>query len=86
MGPGNRVGLHQFLNAVLPEDPGGHRMRGGGVQTVSCPICSGGYFREMTAGIDRTLLSASAGLVNHRQIKKGRPPWEGPPKAKERSP
>jgi hypothetical protein len=28
--PGNRVGLHQFLNAVFPQDPGMHRMRDSG--------------------------------------------------------
>ena len=27
MGPGDRVGLHQLLNAVLPQDPGLDRMR-----------------------------------------------------------
>jgi hypothetical protein len=27
MGPGDRMGLHQFLNAVLPQDPGLDRMR-----------------------------------------------------------
>jgi len=29
MGPGDRMGLHQFLNAVLPQDPCVHRLRDG---------------------------------------------------------
>ena len=29
LSPGDSVSLHQFLNAVLPEDPGVDRMRGG---------------------------------------------------------
>ena len=30
MGPGDRVGLHQLLDPVLPEDPGVNRLCGGG--------------------------------------------------------
>ena len=29
LGPGNSLSWHQFLDAVLPEDPGAHRLRDG---------------------------------------------------------
>jgi len=29
LGPRSRLGLHQFLDAVLPEDPGAHPLRDG---------------------------------------------------------
>ena len=29
LGPGNSLGLHQFLDAVLPKDPGAHPRRDG---------------------------------------------------------
>ena len=40
-GPGNRVGLHQFLDAVFPDDPGCTGCGTAAVETVSCPSCSG---------------------------------------------
>jgi hypothetical protein len=41
LGPGNRVGLHEFLDAVLPEDPGSHARRDGRGADRELTRCSG---------------------------------------------
>ena len=41
LGPGNRVGLHEFLDTVLPRNAGLHPLWDGGVLTANYPICSG---------------------------------------------
>jgi hypothetical protein len=45
LGPGDCVGLHQLLDAVLPEDPGEHQLRDGRVSNSDhgCSQKAGSY-------------------------------------------
>src|ERR1035437_10776967 len=47
--PGSSVGLRQFLDAVLPDDPGVHSLPDSRVQTSSCPSCSDCRLRAVAA-------------------------------------